>query len=92
MVAGTSKKVPESVSSEYLKTEEAIDFVKDSFSKHLMRALNLVKVSSPLAVLDNTGINDDLNGIEMPVSFLLRGWAARALRWSNRSRNGKEYG
>lgn len=78
MVAGTSKKVPESVSSEYLKTEEAIDFVKDSFSKHLMRALNLVKVSSPLAVLDNTGINDDLNGIEMPVSFSVKGMGGKS--------------
>jgi aspartate--ammonia ligase len=69
MVTGTSKKVSKSVSAEYLKTEEAIGFVKDRFSKQLMQALGLVKISSPLAVLSNTGINDDLNGIEMPVSF-----------------------
>ncbi|GAB2943769.1 aspartate--ammonia ligase [Hymenobacter coalescens] len=52
-----------------LKTEEAIGFVKDTFARELARQLQLTKVSSPIAVLDGTGINDDLNGIERPVSF-----------------------
>jgi aspartate--ammonia ligase len=52
-----------------LKTEEAICFIKDSFSRSLAGNLNLIKVSAPLAVLDGTGINDDLNGTERPVSF-----------------------
>ena len=56
-----------------LKTEEAICLIKEKFSKKLARSLNLVKISSPIAVLDGTGINDDLNGIEKPVSFPVKG-------------------
>ncbi len=52
-----------------LLTEEMIDFIKSDFGKRLARNLNIVKVSSPVAVADGTGINDDLNGIEKPVSF-----------------------
>ena len=55
-----------------LRNEEAICFIKDDFSKRLAQNLNLVKVSAPIAVLDGTGINDDLNGIEKPVSFLIK--------------------
>jgi len=58
---------------EILKTEEAIFFIKDTFGKKLSRGLNLVNVSAPIAVLDGTGINDDLNGIEKPVSFPVKG-------------------
>ena len=57
---------------ELLKTEEAIGFVKETFAKELAKQLNLVKISSPIAVLDGTGINDDLNGIERPVSFPIK--------------------
>ena len=59
--------------SDKLKTEEAIYFIKEKFSKKLAKNLNLIKVSSPIAVLDGTGINDDLNGIEKPVSFPVKG-------------------
>jgi aspartate--ammonia ligase len=59
--------------SDKLKTEEAIYFIKEKFSKKLVKNLNLIKVSSPIAVLDGTGINDDLNGIEKPVSFSVKG-------------------
>ncbi len=55
-----------------LKTEQAITFVKETFSRKLIGALNLIPVSSPLVVLDGTGINDDLNGIERPVSFPIK--------------------
>jgi aspartate--ammonia ligase len=58
--------------SDMLRTEEAICYIKDRFSRALTTNLNLVKVSAPIAVLDGTGINDDLNGIEMPVSFSLK--------------------
>lgn len=57
---------------EMLKTEKAITLVKDIFSRELSKQLNLYKVSSPLIVLDGTGINDDLNGIERPVSFPIK--------------------
>ena len=55
------------------QTEAAIDFVKTTFEKELAQSLHLVKVSAPLFVLDGTGINDDLNGIERPVAFPIKG-------------------
>jgi aspartate--ammonia ligase len=58
--------------SDKLKTEEAICFIKDKFAKRLAHDLNLINVSAPIAVLDGTGINDDLNGIEKPVSFSIK--------------------
>jgi len=61
-----------SVISDSLKTEEAICFIKERFAKRLAQNLNLVSVSAPIAVLDGTGINDDLNGIEKPVSFSVK--------------------
>ncbi len=50
-------------------TEVAIQHIKDSFQNHLAKALNLRRVTAPLFVLSGTGINDDLNGVEHPVSF-----------------------
>jgi aspartate--ammonia ligase len=61
------------ISSETLRTEEAIFFIKESFNKRLSRALCLSNVSAPIAVLDGTGINDDLNGTEKPLSFPVSG-------------------
>lgn len=55
-----------------LKREQAITFVKETFANKLKQALNLIPVSSPIVVLDGTGINDDLNGIERPVSFPIK--------------------
>ena len=54
---------------EILQTEEAIAYVKLHFAKYLRKALNLFPISSPMIVEEGTGINDDLNGIECPVSF-----------------------
>jgi aspartate--ammonia ligase len=59
--------------SEILITEEKIWYIKERFRKGLCRALNLVNVSAPIAVPDGTGINDDLNGVEKPVSFQIKG-------------------
>lgn len=58
--------------SGFLETEEAIGFVKERFCKRLMQDLDLVQVSAPLAVLDKTGLNDDLSGIEKPISFSIK--------------------
>jgi len=52
-----------------IKTERAMHFVEEFFQKELAGALNLTRVSAPLFVRTGTGINDDLNGIERPVSF-----------------------
>lgn len=53
-------------------TEEAVQFIKEIFSKKLSEKLNLQKVTAPLMLAKGTGINDDLNGIEKPVSFLVK--------------------
>jgi len=55
-----------------LETEDAIEAIKYFFPKFLSEKLQLRKISSPLAIIDGTGINDDLNGIERPVSFPIK--------------------
>jgi len=51
------------------QTEKAIKLVKDSFQQDLASELRLRRVTAPLFVMKGTGINDDLNGIERPVTF-----------------------
>jgi len=51
------------------ETEVAIKLVKDFFERELARQLNLIRVSAPLFVTPNSGLNDNLNGVERPVSF-----------------------
>ena len=50
-------------------TEKAIKFVKDFFQENLSAELRLRRVTAPLFVMKGTGVNDDLNGVERPVSF-----------------------
>ena len=50
-------------------TEKAIKAAKDLFEKELSGALRLSRVTSPIFVPSGSGINDDLNGIERPVTF-----------------------
>ena len=52
-----------------LDTEIAIKLVKDTFEKKLAENLTLTRVSAPLFVRPESGLNDDLNGIERPVGF-----------------------
>ena len=51
------------------ETEIAIKEVKDYFERALADALNLTRVSAPLFVKPESGLNDNLNGVERPVSF-----------------------
>lgn len=51
------------------ETQNAIGKIKRIFEDNLSKALNLIRVSAPLFVLANTGVNDDLNGVERPVEF-----------------------
>lgn len=51
------------------ETQRAIELIKKSFQKNLSAALNLERVSAPLFVTSESGLNDDLNGVERPVSF-----------------------
>jgi len=50
-------------------TEIAIKEVKDYFERALAKELNLTRVSAPLFVKPESGLNDNLNGVERPVSF-----------------------
>jgi len=54
------------------QTEKAIKLVKDFFQLNLSAELRLRRVTAPLFVIRGTGINDDLNGIEKPVSFQVK--------------------
>ena len=49
--------------------QRAIEFIKSNFQVNLGQALNLRRVSAPLFVDENSGLNDNLNGVERPVSF-----------------------
>ncbi|MBO7420486.1 MAG: aspartate--ammonia ligase, partial [Spirochaetaceae bacterium] len=51
------------------ETEHAIVMIKDFFQLALSTELNLTRVTAPLFVPKGTGLNDDLNGVERPVSF-----------------------
>ena len=51
------------------ETEKAIKMIKDFFQNHLARELHLRRITAPFFVEAGTGINDDLSGVERPVSF-----------------------
>lgn len=54
------------------QTEQAIKQIKDFFQQNLASELRLRRVTAPLFVKRGTGINDDLNGVERPVSFPMK--------------------
>ena len=51
------------------ETDRAIKLVKDRFEEELSRQLNLERVTAPLFVRGESGLNDNLNGTERPVEF-----------------------
>ena len=51
------------------RTQKAIAFIKRTFQDRLADALNLKRVSAPLFVTEGSGLNDNLNGYERPVTF-----------------------
>ena len=53
-------------------TEKAIKAVKDMFQDNLSAQLALLRVTAPMVVMSGMGLNDDLNGVERPVSFPIR--------------------
>ena len=55
------------------QTEVAIKKVKDFFERDLAIQLNLTRVSAPLFVERQSGLNDTLNGVERPVGFDIKG-------------------
>ena len=50
-------------------TQRAIAYIKQTFQAEFAGALNLKRVSAPLFVTESSGLNDNLNGFERPVSF-----------------------
>ena len=58
-------------------TEKAIKAVKDMFQDNLSAQLALLRVTAPMVVLSGTGLNDDLNGVESPVSFPVKDMEGR---------------
>lgn len=54
---------------EKLEAQKAIKLIKDTFEAKLAKALNLTRVSAPIMVPSDTGVNDLLNGYERPVEF-----------------------
>ena len=51
------------------ETEAAIKYIRDTFQKELGSQMNLERISAPLFVARSSGLNDNLNGVERPVSF-----------------------
>ena len=54
------------------ETQIAIKIIKDFFQRELAKQLHLTRVSAPLFVLPESGLNDNLNGVERPVQFGIR--------------------
>lgn len=54
------------------QTEQGIKLIKDFFQANLSTALRLRRVTAPLFVLRGLGLNDDLSGVERPVSFPIK--------------------
>ncbi len=51
------------------ETEQAIKYIRDTFQRELGEQMNLERISAPLFVSRGSGLNDNLNGVERPVSF-----------------------
>lgn len=54
-------------------TEKAIKSVKDMFQINLSAQLSLMRVTAPMMVISGAGLNDELNGVERPVTFPIKG-------------------
>ena len=66
--------IPENYSSPLTlrETQSAVKYIKDTFQKKLIAGLNLDRITAPLIVFSDSGINDDLNGVERKVSFSMK--------------------
>ena len=59
-------------------TEKAIKAVKDMFQDNLSAQLALLRVTAPMTVMSGMGLNDDLSGVEKPVTFMVKDMGAPA--------------
>ena len=71
------------------QTELGIKQIKEFFQMNLSSELRLRRVTAPLFVLKGMGINDDLNGVERPVSSLSRIWKTHRPKLYTHLPNGK---
>ena len=79
------------------ETQIAIKIIKDFFQRELAKQLHLTRVSAPLFVPSDSGLNDNLNGVERPVTFGIKEQNDRKVeivhslaKWKRRAL--KEYG
>ena len=73
------------------ETEVAIKLIKDFFERELSEALALTRVSAPLFVSPDSGLNDNLNGIERLLPLESRNWMTRRWRLSTPWQNGSAW-
>lgn len=52
-----------------METQQGIKYIRDTFQTEFGKEMNLLRISAPLFVTKSSGLNDNLNGIERPVSF-----------------------
>ncbi|QOX62474.1 aspartate--ammonia ligase [Anoxybacterium hadale] len=73
--------LPEGYSTviDLMESQRAIKKIKDFFQQELAYGLNLRRVSAPLFVTPESGLNDNLNGVERPVAFTLKGQDERTV-------------
>ena len=55
------------------ETQQAIKYIRDTFQKEFGKEMNLERTSAPLFVSKDSGLNDNLNGVERPVGFDILG-------------------
>ncbi|OFI01510.1 aspartate--ammonia ligase [Clostridium acetireducens DSM 10703] len=55
------------------QTQIAIKQIKNFFEENLAKELNLTRVTAPMCVKSDSGLNDNLNGVERPVAFTIKG-------------------
>jgi len=53
------------------ETQAAIRYIRETFQEEFGKQLNLSRLSAPMFVAKSTGLNDNLNGVEKPVSFTM---------------------
>ena len=57
---------------DYFETERGIKFIKDTFEKTFSKELSLLRVTAPKFLVRGTGLQDDLAGTQVPVSFKIK--------------------
>ena len=57
------------ISTSVLDTQKYIKVIKDTFERELAKQLDLVRISAPIFVTSESGLQDDLSGVERKVSF-----------------------